>query len=272
MHTMWKGSISFGLVSVPVRMYKATESQGVRFRQLHKTCQSPIQYVKRCPTCEVDLKPEDIVKGFEYARGQFVVIEDEELEATTKTRSQTLDIIHFTDALEIDPVYFDSTYYLAPEASGRKAYALLADAMGKSGRVAVAKTVLRQSESMALVRMKDNLLVVQTLFWPNEVRKTEELPFVHQPPEVSSEELEMALKLISELSRPFDADLYHDERLEQVQTIVSEKLEHVDPTEVRQGNRPQTGDVVSLMEALQKSINMAQPAVKPARKSRKKSS
>ncbi|GMA60894.1 Ku protein [Alicyclobacillus fastidiosus] len=272
MHSMWKGSISFGLINVPVRMFKATESQGVRFRQLHKACKTPIQYHKTCPTCQVELKSEDIVRGFEYAKGQFVVIDDEELEALTKTRSQTLDIVHFAQAEEVDPVYYDNTYYLAPEANGRKAYALLADALGNTGRIAVATSVLRQNESMACIRMKDGVLILQTLFWPDEVRQTGELPFVHQPPAVAPEELEMAEKLIEQLSKPFDPAAFHDERREQVQKLVEQKLADADPEELAPAATAPAADVISLMDALQKSLKMAEPAVKRKRTTRKKTS
>ncbi|EPZ45671.1 Ku protein [Alicyclobacillus acidoterrestris] len=272
MHSMWKGSISFGLINVPVRMFKATESQNVRFRQLHKVCKTPIQYHKTCPTCEVEVGTNDIVRGFEYAKGQFVVIEDEELEALTKARSQTLDIVHFTQAHEIDPVYYDNTYYLAPEANGRKAYTLLAEALGKTDRIAVATSVLRQNESMACIRMKDGVLILQTLFWPDEIRQTGELPFVHQPPEVSPDELEMAERLIEQLSKPFDPAAFHDERREQVQKLVEQKLEHANPEELAPAATTPAADVISLMDALQKSLKMAEPAVKRKRTSRKKSS
>lgn len=272
MHTMWKGSISFGLINVPVRMYKATESQNVRFRQLHKTCQTPIAYSKTCPHCDVEVKSEDIVKGFEYAKGQFVVIEDEELAHLTAERSQTLDIVHFASEHEVDPVYYDNTYYLAPESNGRKAYALLADALGATDRIAVATTVLRANESMACIRMKDGVLVLQTLYWPDEVRSTAELPYVAQKPEVAEAELDMAVQLIDQLSRPFDPAAFKDQRREQIEALVHQKLEHIDKTELPPSAAAASVDVINLMDALQKSIKMAQPALKKDRVRKKKSS
>ncbi|WAH39209.1 non-homologous end joining protein Ku [Alicyclobacillus dauci] len=269
---MWRGSISFGLINVPVRMFKATESQTVRFRQLHKACNTPIEYHKSCPTCQVEVKAEDIVKGFEYARGQFVVVEEDELAALTKTRSQTLDIVHFADQAEIDPVYYDNTYYLAPEANGRKAYALLSQALGDTDRIAVARTVLRNNESIACIRMKDGVLLLQTLYWPNEVRATAELPYVHQPPAVDDAELKMAIQLIDQLSRPFDPAAFHDERREQVETLVERKLKNLETVEPVQIAPAASADVINLMDALQKSIKMAQPAVKSKRGRKKKSS
>ncbi len=253
---MWKGSISFGLINVPVRMYKATESQSVRFRQLHKACKTPIQYQKTCPTCDIEVKAEDIVKGFEYAKGQFVVIEDDELESLNHERSQTLDIVHFTDAHEIDPVYYDNTYYLAPEQTGRKAYALLAQALGDTHKIAVARTVLRANEAMACIRMSDGVLIMQTLFWPNEVRSTSELPFVHQAPDVAEEELDMAVKLIQQLSKPFDPAQFKDERKDAVERLVEQKLAHMETTGEVEKPAAATADVISLMDALQKSIQM----------------
>lgn len=273
MHTMWKGSISFGLINVPVRMYKATESQNVRFRQLHKTCQTPIAYKKICPTCDVEVKSEDIVKGFEYAKGQYVVIQDEELEGLNRERSQTLDIVHFTESKEIDPVYYDNTYYLAPEQSGRKAYALLTQALGDTNKIAVARTVLRAGEAMACIRMSDGVLVMQTLYWPSEVRSTAELPFVHQAPDVSGDELDMAVKLIEQLSRPFEPAEFVDERKEAVEQLVEGKLAHIDQADEVVKPASATADVVSLMDALQKSIQMtkAEPIKTKGKRTKKTS-
>ncbi|MFD1674431.1 Ku protein [Alicyclobacillus fodiniaquatilis] len=272
MHTMWKGSVSFGLINVPVRMYKATESKDVRFRTLHKTCQTPIQYHKICPTCEVEVKTEDLIRGFEYAKGQFVVIDDEELAELSKTRSDTLDIVYFTNSSEIDPVYYDKTYYLAPETNGRKAYALLAQALGDTQKIAVAKTVLRQSESLACVRMQNGVLIVQTLFWPDEVRETGELPYVNQAMEVAEAELDMAVKLIEQLSKPFDPDLFHDERRQQIEQLVEQKLQHIDTKQPAEAAQKASSDVVSLMDALQQSLKMTQSPVKGRKRSSKKTS
>lgn len=269
---MWKGSISFGLINVPVRMFKATESQSVHFRQLHKTCQTPIAYQKTCPTCNVEVRAEDIIKGFEYAKGQFVVVEEEELASLTKDRSDTLDIVHFCKASEIDPVYYDNTYYLAPESAGRKAYALLADALANTERIAVARTVLRANESMACIRMKDGVLILQTLFWPSEVRATAELPYVNQQQSVAQDELDIAVKLIEQLSRPFDPASFQDERRLQVEKLVETKLQNVERDAVAPVPATASADVVSLMDALQKSLKMAQPAVKKEKARKKKSS
>ncbi|GMA55678.1 DNA end-binding protein Ku [Alicyclobacillus sacchari] len=272
MHTMWRGSVSFGLVNVPVRMYKATESQSVHFRQLHKTCKSPIAYQKRCPICQVDVEPADIVKGFEYAKGQYVVVDEEELAALDKTRSQTIDIVQFTNAAEIDPIYFDASYYLAPEASGRKAYALLVAALRDTSKVAIARMVLRATETMACIRVVDETLVAHSLVWPQDIRSRAELPYAGDPVPVAEDELKVAVQLIDQLAKPFDPTQFVDERRAAIEQLVEQKRAHADAVIQTPATAPASADVISLMEALQKSIKMAQKSgAEPKRKKRKSS-
>lgn len=257
MHTMWKGSLSFGLVNVPVRMYAATESKDIKLRYLHRDCQTPIQYTRTCPTCNRAVEWEEIVRGYEYEPNKFVILDEKELESVEKSRSHTIDIIDFVELSEIDPVYYDKTYYLAPETSGTKAYALLQAAMKETGKIAVAKTVLRNAETLACVRVREDVVVMETLFWPEEVRVTNELPNLQTHVTVSAEEMKMAITLIQQLATTFNPAKYTDERRTKLLELIEKKITH---EEVATPAVSATGkdNIVDLMQALQESIRRTQ--------------
>ncbi|QQE76778.1 Ku protein [Alicyclobacillus sp. SO9] len=257
MHTMWKGSLSFGLVNVPVRMFAATESKDVKLRYLHKECKTPIKYTRTCPTCDKEVNWEDIVRGYEYEPDHFVILDEDELKSVQKERSHTIDIVSFVQLSDIDPVYYDKTYYLAPESSGTKAYQLLKSAMDKTGKIAIAKTVLRNSETLCCVRIRDDVVVVETLFWPAEVRTTEELPNLREHTSLSDSELNMAVTLIEQLATSFQPDEYVDERKDQLEQLIRSKIE--DEEVAVPAAEPQARkNIVDLMDALQESIKMTQ--------------
>jgi len=258
MHTMWKGSLSFGLVNVPVRMYAATESKDVKLRYLHKDCQTPIQYTRTCPTCKRPVEWDEIVRGYEYEPNRFVVVDPEELESVEKAPSHTIDIVDFVQLPEIDPVYYDKTYYLSPEASGVKAYALLKAAMERTGKIAVAKTVLRNVETLACVRIRQDVVVMETLFWPAEVRTTEELPNLRSDVTVSSEEMNMAVTLIEQLATSFQPEKYTDERRTRMMELIEQKVAKEDIIQPRLAVTA-NDNIVDLMQALQESIKRTQP-------------
>lgn len=270
MHTMWKGSLSFGLVNVPVKMFAATESKDIPFRYLHKTCQTPIQYTRTCPTCDKPVPWEEIVRGFEYEPNRFVVFSEEEMKALKKERAQTIDIVEFVQLSEIDPIYYDKTYYLAPESTGRKAYQLLEEAMRQTDKIAIAKTVIRSKETLACVRVGQGALVMETLFWPDEVRSTQELPNIHGNDAPQQNELDMAITLINQLATEFDASKYVDTGREETLVAIQNKIEQNEVT-VSAAPAPAASNIIDLMQALQESIRMTQPAAtetKPARKPR----
>ncbi|MBX5436837.1 MAG: Ku protein [Alicyclobacillaceae bacterium] len=264
MHTMWKGSLSFGLVNVPVRMYAATESKDVKFRYLHKACHTPIEYQRRCPRCDRPVAWDEVVRGVEYRPNEFVVLEEEELEALRQPRSHTIDIVGFVRLAEVDPVYFDKTYYLAPDPAGAKAYRLLQAALEQTGRIAVARTVLRSAETLCCVRVFGRVLVVETLFWPDEVRPVEQLPAAGLDAPVADAELRMAVTLIEQLSGPFQPEQYADERRQRIQELVETKIQRADVAQVR----PQVADnIIDLMKALEESIRRTAKASASERKS-----
>lgn len=255
MHTMWKGAVSFGLVSVPVRMFAATESKDIKLRYLHQTCKTPIQYTRTCPHCDRPVEWEEIVRGFEYESNRFVIIDEQELKSVSKSRSQTIEIVDFVELTDIDPVYFDKTYYIAPETTGVKAYRLLQAAMQETEKIAVAKTVLRNAETLACVRTHKDLLVVETLFWPDEVRVTDELPnraAVAQA-NISAKELQMAVTLVSQLATEFDPSRYVDERRTALDNLIAVKVASSEVAEAPAAAPPRE-NIVDLMQALQESI------------------
>src|SRR5690625_539626 len=175
MRSMWKGSISFGLVNIPIQLYTAASEKRVRFNLLHRVCRTPIRYIKRCPTCDIPVAQHDLVLGFEYDPDRYVLIEPEDLEALPLPTLRTIDILHFVDLHEVDPIYFDKTYYIEPQERSDKAYGLLYQAMNDSGKVAMAKVTLRNKESLATVRIHQHLLALELMFYPDEIRSAEPL-------------------------------------------------------------------------------------------------
>src|SRR5438874_5860136 len=162
--TMWKGAISFGLVTVPVRLYPATEEKTLRFNQLHDKDHGRIKYQRTCAKCGEEVAFEHIVKGYEYEKDQYVIMEDEDFDAVPVESSRAIDIVHFVDLEEIDPIYFQKSYYLVPEEMGVKAYTLLREAMSEDGRVAIAKIALREKEHLCALRFKEDVFVLETMF------------------------------------------------------------------------------------------------------------
>lgn len=271
MRTIWKGAISFGLVNIPIKLYPATEHKDVKFRYLHKTCQAPIRYQRLCSACGQEVSQDDIVRGYEYESGRFVIINEEDLEKVPDERTRTIDIVDFVALEEIDPIYFDKTYYLSPGEAGGKAYVLLRQAMEETGKIAVAKVVIRNKESLAVVRGYGKYLVMETVFYPDEIRDTGELPGLEREIKLHDNELKMARELIANLATVFDPDKYDDEYRKKLIEFIHAKIEGqeiaVPPAESR-------GNVVDLMEALKASVEMVKKAGtgddKPARKRRKK--
>lgn len=255
---MWKGSISFGLVTIPVKLYAATESKDVRFNLLHKECRSPIQYRKWCPACEREVAGEEIVKGFEFERGRYVVVEEEDLESLPVAAGRTLEIVDFVKLEQIDPVYFEKTYYLEPGEGGAKAYALLRRAMELTGRIAIARVVIRTKESLAAIRVfQTGVLALETMHFPDEVRSPAGLTGIAEP-ELRPQELEMATGLIASLAGDFEPGKFQNEYRQSLLELIDAKVTGAEIETVQQP--AERGRVVDLMEALRASIRMAEEA------------
>ena len=257
MHTMWKGTISFGLVNIPVKMHAATENKDIRLRQLHKKCQSPIKYKKVCPVCEEEnLKEDDIVKAYEYAANKFVVLDEEELEALRKEQSdKAVEIIDFVKLEEIDPIYFEKSYYLSPNEGGSKAYQLLRGALSDTGKIGIAKIMIRSKEQLAVIRIYQNTLVVETIHYPDEVRAVKDVPNVPEQKGVVKKELETAKLLIDQLTTTFNPENYTDEYRTALLDLIEEKKKGETVTAPKKDKTPD--NVTNLMDALQASLDKA---------------
>ncbi|RKD25751.1 Ku protein [Ammoniphilus oxalaticus] len=252
MHTMWKGSISFGLVNIPVKMFSATEDKDIRFRYLHKECGTPVKYTKVCPTCDREVQGEEIVRGYEYEKGRFTMMSEEDFEAIAPETRKAIEILDFVKLAEIDPIYFDKTYFLAPHETGDKAYSLLREAMRQTGMIAIAKITIRSKESLAAVRLYEDCIVMETIFYPDEVREVEHVPGLPKGLEVSESELKMATQLIENLATAFDPSKYTDEYRLKLTELIHAKIEGQEIQEAP--DTPRVGNVVDLMAALQASI------------------
>lgn len=269
--TMWKGAISFGLVSIPVRLYTATEERTLRFNQLHDEDGGRIRYLRVCSACGQEVPFEHIVKGYEVEKDRYVVMTDEDFDAVPVESSRAIDILQFVDLDEIDPVFFQKSYYLVPEEVGLKAYTLLRDAMEETGRVGIAKVSFRDKEHLAALRFRGEAFVLETMFWPDEIRDVSGFDELRDAAKVKirPQEVQMATSLVDNLTAAFDPTQFRDEYREALLGIVERKL--AGETIEVPAEEP-TSRVVDLMEALKASVEAtkgraeAEPAKKPARK------
>lgn len=265
MHTIWKGTISFGLVSIPIKLHAATENKDLSLRTLHNKCHAPIKYSKVCSACGEEVAQEDIVKAYEYVKGKYVVLDDEELEALKKEQEEkAVEIIDFVNIDEIDPIYYERSYYMSPNEGGIKAYSLLRKALEQSGKVGVAKITVRSKESMAVIRVLENTLLMETIHFPDEVRKAADVPNIPEADNIVQKELETAILLIDQLTTSFDPEKYHDEYRSALMELI-EKKKHGQTVTPKQRQDGQS-NVVDLMAALQASIDQTKPAPKTTRK------
>jgi DNA end-binding protein Ku len=247
---MWKGAISFGLVSIPVKVFPATEEKTLRFNQLHDKDHGRIKYQRVCAKCGEEVTFEHIVKGYEYEKDQYVVMEDEDFDAVPVESGRAIDIVQFVDIEEIDPIYYQKTYYLVPEETGIKAYTLLRQAMSEDGRVGIAKIAFREKEHLAALRFKDNTFVLETMFWPDEIRPAE-FEELEKSVKVRPQEVQMARSLIENLTEEFNPDEFTDEYREALLDIIEKK---VAGEEIEVIEAPKEEKVVDLMEALKASV------------------
>lgn len=258
MHTMWKGSISFGLVNIPIKLHTATEDKDIKLRTLHNKCHAPIKYEKICTVCEQEVKPEDIVKAYEYTKGKFVVLDQEDLEKLRKENEEkAVEIIDFVKMEEIDPIYFDRSYYMSPNEGGGKAYSLLRKALQESQKVGIAKIIIRSKEQMAVIRVYDNTLVMETIHFPDEVRRAGDVPNVPADDKVTDKELVTAIMLIDQLTTEFEPEKYTDDYRTALLELIEAKRtgqETVTPTA-----KETPSNVTDLMAALQASIDRTKP-------------
>lgn len=252
---LWKGAVSFGLVYIPVKLYAATESKDIKFNFLHEKCKSPIQYKRFCQYCQAEVPQEEIVRGYEYEKGKYVVLKEDELEkAAVTARGKSVEILDFVDIAEIDPVYYEKAYYLTPGDGGAKVYQLLKKAMSDSGKVAVARVMIRSRETLAALRVSGDTIVMSTMHYPDEIRKTSALPEMNYQVDLHENEVKMAVNLVNSLSSNFQPEKYNDTYRQGLMEVIQAKIagQAVETTTV-----PKTEKVVDLLEALKASIELA---------------
>jgi DNA end-binding protein Ku len=265
MRTIWNGSINFGLVNIPIGLAVAQQRKDVSFRTLHRECGTPIKQKRWCPHHERDVEADELVKGWEFAKGQYVVVEEEDMEAVALQRSQSVDIVKFVPLGDVDPIFFDRTYYLAPAgaAAQRKPYVLLLRALQEAKVAAIGKFVLWGKENLCLIRPLGESLALETLFFAEDIRSREEIDEAVTETDVKKPELEMARQLVESLVGEFDPDEFENEYRSELRAMLEAKLAGEEIT------RPEpvaAAPVVDLMEALRQSVAQAQKGKGPARK------
>jgi len=264
LHSTGSGTISFGLVTIPVKMYTATSPAGVSFNMLHAKCGSRLRQQMFCPACNVVVERADTVRGYEFAKDQYVRVADQELKSLEGEASKMIDINEFVPLEKVDPIYFERTYYLGPDKGGEKAYRLLADAMAKSGRVALAKFVMRGKESLVLIRSARDGLMLHTMYFADEVRDFGEVD-KGQSAKIKGGEMELAQQLIDGLTNDdFKPEQYADEYRQRVLDLMQKKVEGQEVTVATPA--PPRAQVVDLMEALKESLAKRKPPAKVASK------
>jgi len=251
MRPIWKGAISFGLVTIPVGLYSATEDRRPKFRQLRGSDHSPIRYKRVAETDGEEVAYEDIVKGYEVDKGRFVVFTAEELATIMRGgEGSVVDVVQFVTQDEIDPIYYKSSYYLAPEKTGVKAYRLLVSALEDRSMVGIAKVAIREKEQIAALRADEGVLVMETMHWPDEIREPA-FETLEEETDIRADESKMAQMIIDNLTSSFDPSAWHDESREAVEEAARLKVEG---QQIVAPESPQPSGVVDLMEALKASV------------------
>ncbi|HEY0828747.1 MAG TPA: Ku protein [Bacilli bacterium] len=264
MHTVWKGAISFGLVHVPVKMFSATEDKDISMKFIHQDCGSPLSYVRSCPTCQKEVEWENISRGYEYEKGRYVVFHKEELEQLTAEANKEIRIMDFVNLDDIDPIYFQKTYYLAPSDTGSNAYSLLLEAMRSTGKIGISTVSIRSKSSLAAIRVIDNCIAMETIFYPDEIRGIQQVPNLPANPRVNDKELQMAQMLVSQLSVDFDPQKYEDNYRFQLMDLINKKIAG---EEIKIAPEQRKTNVIDLMSALQASIEATKPEKRPRKPS-----
>jgi DNA end-binding protein Ku len=253
--SVWKGYLSFGLLSIPIRLFTAARGERISLNQLHEVCHSRIKMPLFCPTCDRKVERSEIIKGYEYEKDQYVLFSEEDLDKIEPESARAMEILEFVKVDEIDPLYYDASYYLTPEDEGKKAHSLLLKAMEESGYAAIAKVTMHQREHIVVIRPRAEGMTLHTMFYQSEIREVAE--FSHQDKvEPKEQEKKLATQLIESLAAPFEPQKYRDEYQESLHAMIAAKQKG---QEVTATVHPTRAPVIDLMDALRKSIN-AKPA------------
>jgi DNA end-binding protein Ku len=253
--SVWKGFLTFGLVSIPIRLFSAARGERISLNQLHKVCNSRIKMPLFCPTCDRMVERSEIVKGYEYEKDQYVLFNEDELDKIEPESARTMEILEFVKIDEVDPLYFDASYYVTPEDEGKKAYQLLLEALGETGYCAIAKLSMHQREHIVIIRPRAEGMTLHTMFYQNEIREVAEYGGKNKV-EVKAAEKKLAVQLIESLAATFEPQKYHDEYQQSMKGLIEAKQKGQEVAEV---THAKLAPVIDLMDALKKSIEK-QPA------------
>lgn len=243
----WKGSISFGLIYIPINLYIATREESIGFNMLHKNCHTRIRYKKVCEFCDEEVKSGDIVKGYNYEADKYVIFESDDFEKIKSTKDKSINILQFVDVNEIDPVFYEKAYYIVPNG-GERAFELLKQALIETNKVGIAKVVFGTKETLVALRVNHDNMILNKLFFANEI-KSVQVPYVNI--DVNPQEVDLAKMLIKQMTSAFNPDIYHDEYQEKLKLAIEQKIqgeEIIIPNEIAEKN------IINLMDALKESI------------------
>ncbi|MEV6694490.1 Ku protein [Micromonospora sp. NPDC051196] len=258
MRAIWKGAVSFGLVSIAVKLYSATEEKDIRFHQVHREDGGRIRYKRTCQVCGEEVSYDDIAKGYDIGGGEMVILTDEDFADLPLSTSHAIDVLEFVPAEQVDPILYNKAYFLEPEGTATKPYLLLRDALTDSERVAIVKVALRQREQLATLRVREGVLLLNTMLWPDEIRKPD-FGFLDEDLKVRPPELAMATSLIDSMAGDFHPDEFTDDYRAALQEVIDAKVEGrevVQPEEVEEA----PAAAVDLMAALKASVERARAA------------
>ena len=257
--TVWKGHLTFGLVSLPVRLYSAARSETVSFNQLHKADNSRVKQVLYCQAEDKPIPRSEIVKGFEYEKDRYVVVEDEEIRKVAPKTAKTMEILEFVKNAEVDPVFLESSYYMAPDEAGEKPYALLFEALRRTGYVGVAKVAMHNREHIVILRPGERGILMHTMYYVDEIRKVDE--FRTDTTLIKDKEIELATSLIESLAAGFQPEKYKDTYRENLRGMIEAKVQG---KEIVETPAPQLAPVIDIMEALKQSLELSKKPVQSA--------
>jgi DNA end-binding protein Ku len=253
MKSIWTGSLSFGLINIPIKLYSASEERSLSFKLFDKHGNCPISYVKVCRSNHKEVPYDDIVKGYEYEKGDYVILDEADFKKASPKKTELIEIIQFSDQSDIDPIYFEKPYYIEPDKKASKAYALLRDALAETKKVAIARFVLRNKEYIAAVKPEKDLLILNQLRYEDEIRKNEEIKAPKGSP-YTEEELKVALSLIRHLDKKFDPKKFHDTYTEELEEIIKAKAKGKTVKVSSEKAPPVTTDMKDLMKLLKESL------------------
>lgn len=258
--TVWKGHLTFGLIAIPVKLYSAARGERVAFHYLHQQCNSRIRQHYFCPVCSRPVERDDLVRGFEYDKDQYVLLSEEEIEKVTPASARTMEILEFVESADIDPIYYDASYYLLPEEAGQKAYNLLLRTMEKSGYAAIAKLVMHQHEYTVVLRPRDKGLMLHTMYYTHEIHQVAEYGQTDGVA-LKEQELKLAQQFVESLVAKFEPEKYRDAFNDNLKQLIQAKIEG---QEIAAAPQAQLAPVIDLMEALKKSLERQKAGGKQA--------